>query len=174
THALPGRARARRAGVDASRRQVLLLDVDLVRSGDAGSVAEPLDRTTAQDVRGEDLVQIGFLDPRVPEVVRIDDDHGAVATLREAAGLVDANVHLLPGLLHARPQDLHVFLGVPLSRARLPARTHEHVALVLAHDFSFCSAELVVADVGGWEPAPPHHEAPTGIHPWRRARRLAA
>src|SRR5215813_5536007 len=46
THALPGRARARGAGVDGSRRQVLLLDVDLVRPRDAGSVAEPLDRTT--------------------------------------------------------------------------------------------------------------------------------
>ena len=139
-HALPGR-RGRRPGAGGRRRR--LVDVHLVGAGLARSIAQPLHRPAAEDVRGEDLVQVGRLHPGVPDVVGIDHDHRAVPALGEAAGLVDADLDLLARLLGARPQGLHVPLHVALLRAGLSARAHEDVTLVLAHGRSSLGGNAV-------------------------------
>jgi hypothetical protein len=111
----------------------VLLRADLVGPTHAGLVDKAIDRTAAQDVRGENLRKIRLLDPRIPDILWIDDDHGAMAALGEAAGLVDAHLDLLAGLSSRVPENLHVFLSIALRRAGLTARTHEHVTIVLAH-----------------------------------------
>src|SRR5438094_560214 len=96
--------------------------IDLVRARHTGIVAEPFDSLAFDDVRGQDLRQIRLLHARIPDVLRIDDDHWAVAALVEAAGLVDADLDLLTGALHAVAQDLDESLDIALRGARLPAR----------------------------------------------------
>src|SRR5204863_9648540 len=91
------------------------------------------DGLAAHDVRLEDLLEIGLLDARIPDVVGIDDDHRAVTTLREAARLVDADVRLEAGPQRLGAQELHVLLHVTAARAIVPAGTDEHVRTVLAH-----------------------------------------
>src|SRR5207247_1048945 len=110
-----------------------LLVAHLVGPSNAGAVAKPLEGPAPQDVRGQDLLEVGFLDPAVPDVVGIDHDHGAVTTLGEAAGLVDAYGALFARLTSSVPEDLHETLGVALGRAGFTARADEHVTLVLAH-----------------------------------------
>src|ERR1700730_197580 len=138
-HALPrGRASSRAGpGGPAFRGALDVLIAHLVRSRHAGSVAKPLDGPAPQDVRGQDLLEVGLLDPAIPDVVGIDHDHGAVTALREAAGLVDAYGTLLARLTSSVSEDLHETLGVALGRAGLTARADEHVTLVLAHRRSF-------------------------------------
>ena len=138
-HALPrGRPLSRvRPRSPAFRGARDLLVAHLVRPRHAGAVAKPLDGPAPQDVRGQDLLEVGFLDPAVPDVVGIDHDHGAVTTLGEAAGLVDAYGALLARLTSSVPEDLHETLGVALGRAGFTARADEHVTLVLAHRRSF-------------------------------------
>src|SRR5437867_10277145 len=89
----------------------------LVRALDSRVVDEPLDRLAAQDVRLEDFLEIGSLHARVPDVLGIDDHHRAVPALREAAGLVDAGLRLLPGFDGFASQVLDELLHVTLRRA---------------------------------------------------------
>src|SRR3984893_15371266 len=138
-HALPGGRpfSGIPPGCPAFRGARDVLIAHLVRPGHAGMVAKPLDGPAPQDVRGQDLLEIGLLDPAIPDVVGIDHDHGAVTALGEAAGLVDAYGALLARLTSSVPEDLHETLGVALGRAGLTARADEHVTLVLAHRRSF-------------------------------------
>src|SRR5215468_6735691 len=106
---------------------------DFVGAGDARVVDQALDGLTAQDVGIENLGDVGLLHPRVPHVVRIDDDHGAVAALREAAGLVDPHLRVLAGRRGSGAERLDVLLDVTLLGTRLARGAHEHVAAVLAH-----------------------------------------
>src|SRR5206468_9637113 len=106
---------------------------DLVGSGHARIVEQALDGSAAQDVRLEDLLQIGFLHTRVPHVLGIHDDHGAVAALREAPRLVDADLRLLPGRDRAGAKGFDELLHVALLRTGLPRGADEHVAAILAH-----------------------------------------
>ncbi len=106
----------------------------LLAPGHARIVDQPLDRLPAQDVRLEDLLEVGLLDARVPDVLRVHHDHGAVAALREAARLVDADLGLPARGDDARPQRLDVLLDVALRGAGIARRAHEHVPRVLAHD----------------------------------------
>src|SRR6185295_12263445 len=105
----------------------------LVGALHAGRVDEALDGLAPQDVRFDDLVQVRLLHAGVPDVLGIDDDHRAVAALREAAGLVDADLLVSAGLGDLAAQHFHHLLHVTLGRARLAAGADEHVALVLAH-----------------------------------------
>src|SRR5688572_18514089 len=105
----------------------------LVGALDPRRVDETLDRPAAEDVRLHDLLEVRLLDARVPDVLRVDDDHRPVATLREAAGLVDPDVLVAAGLGHLTPQVLHEALDVAVLRTVVAAGAHEHVGLVLAH-----------------------------------------
>src|SRR5262249_31020467 len=116
----------------------------------AGLVAEPLDRPAADDVRRHDLLQIGLLHAGIPDVLGIDDDHRTVPALGKAAGLVDPHVDVLAGRAHAVLNGLPVPLHVVLRRAGVPARTYEHVMIVLAHWGSFRSAELIAMGAPTW------------------------
>src|SRR5882672_6945491 len=75
-------------------RRILVGVLLLVGALDAGGVDQALDRLAPEDVRLDDLVQVRLLHAGVPHVLRIDDDHRSVAALREAAGLVDADLLL--------------------------------------------------------------------------------
>src|SRR5262245_27148722 len=114
----------------------------LVGALDAGGVDEALDRLAAEDVGLHDLRQVRRLHAGVPDVVRIDDDHGTVTALREAAGLVDADVLLAPRLDHLAAQILHELLDVATRRAVLAAGAYEDVGLVLAHQAPAPAAAL--------------------------------
>src|SRR5258705_2302718 len=105
----------------------------LVGALDARLVAQALDRLAAEDVRLHDLLQVALLHAAVPDVLWVDDDHGAVAALREAAGLVDAHVLVAAGLEHLGAQVLHEPLDVAALGAVVAGGADEHVALVLAH-----------------------------------------
>src|SRR6266851_499783 len=105
----------------------------LVGPGHARIVEQALDGPAAQDVRFDDLLQIGFLHARVPDVLGIHDDHGAVAALREAPRLVDADLRLLPRRDRARAEGLDELLHVALLRTSLPRGADEYVAAILAH-----------------------------------------
>src|SRR2546426_9454567 len=109
------------------------LRLDLIGSLHARLIAQPLDRPAADDVRRHDLLEIRLLHAGVPDVFGIDHDHRAVSALVEAAGLVDPHVGLLARRPRAVPKHLHVPLHVGLRRAGIPAGTHEHVTIVLAH-----------------------------------------
>src|SRR6185295_15565989 len=108
-------------------RVLLGTDVGLVRTRDPRLVAQPLDRATVQNVRLENLRQVAGLHAGIPHVLRVDDHHGAVAALREAAGLVDAHLRVGLGAPYTVAEGLHESLHVALGRAGLTARTHEHV-----------------------------------------------
>src|SRR4029453_11501705 len=105
----------------------------LVGALDARLVAEPLDRFAAQDVGLHDLLEIALLHAAVPHVFRVDHDHRPVAALREAAGLVDADLLLAAGLDDLAAQVLHEPLDVAVLGAVVAGGAHEHVAVVLAH-----------------------------------------
>src|SRR5438552_1840432 len=105
----------------------------LVRSLDAWVVHQALDGLAADDVRLEDLLEIRFLHARVPHIVGIDDDHRAVATLREAPGLVDPDVRLETGPQRLGAQEFDVLLHVAPGRAVVTTGAHEDVRTVLAH-----------------------------------------
>src|SRR5262245_7314719 len=64
-------------------RLLLLFLFDLVGALHTRIVDQALDRHPAQDVRLEDLGQVALLDAVVPDVLRIDDDHGPVTALRK-------------------------------------------------------------------------------------------
>jgi hypothetical protein len=56
--------------------------------------AQPLDRSPAYDVRLNDLCDVRFADPAIPDGVGIDHHVRPVLTLVEASGLVRANAPL--------------------------------------------------------------------------------
>src|SRR6266436_5068011 len=114
----------------------LLFLFDLVGALDPRVVDQALDRHPVEDVRLEDLGEIALLDPRVPEVLRVDHDHGAVPTLGEAARLVHPDLDVAPRGDHPGPERLHVLLHVTLERAAVARRAHEDVSLVLSHQKS--------------------------------------
>src|SRR5262249_1168704 len=117
----------------AHRAPGLLRAGDLVRARDTRLVHEPLDRHATNDVGFQDLLEIGLLDAAVPDVFRVDHHHGAMPALREAPRLVDANLYLPARCQDAGPERLDVLLDITLGGAALPARAHEHVALILTH-----------------------------------------
>src|SRR5712691_1389933 len=123
-----------RVGTRDLLRRIRLVSVRrLVRALHARLVAQPLDRLAVDDVALEDLLEVRRLHARVPDVVGIDHEHRAVAALREAAGLVDADLVLESRLERLAAQVLHELLDVALARARLSAGANEHVCAVLAH-----------------------------------------
>src|SRR5262249_48521606 len=105
----------------------------LVRALHTGLVAQPLDGLASDDVGLEDLLEVGGLHARIPDVVGIDDHHRAVTALRKAAGLVDADVLFEPGFESLAAELFDELLDVTLGRARLATGTDEHVCAVLAH-----------------------------------------
>src|SRR5262245_15833746 len=115
---------------------MLLCVFRLVRALDAGGVDEPRDRRAAQDVRLHDLRKVFLLHAGVPDVLRIEHHHRAVAALGEAARFVDADVSLAPGLRDLGAELLHEAFDVPLRRAVVAARAHEDVRFVLAHQLA--------------------------------------
>src|SRR5262245_47198408 len=136
-HAFPDRSAGGGGWLSSMRGQrIPWLDVDLVRPSHAGIVAKPFDGQAADDVRGEDVVQIGLPHAGIPDVLGVDDNHRAMPALREASRLVDADV-APAGLLGAGAEDLHVSFDVPLRRASLSTRADEDVTIVLAHRRSF-------------------------------------
>ena len=58
-----------------------------------------LDGTAVQQMFGDDLIDILELDKAVPDSLGIDDDHGAMLALVEAAGLVGPDHVLEAGTL---------------------------------------------------------------------------
>src|SRR4029453_5990878 len=108
---------SRSVGASDFASRILVGVLLLVGALDPRLVAEPLDRFAAQDVRLHDLLEIAGLHAAVPHVLRIDDDHRPVAALREAAGLVDADLLLAAGLHHLSPQVFHEPLARPPLRA---------------------------------------------------------
>lgn len=65
---------------------------------DAGvGKAKALDRTTVEEVLLNDLFGVAGFGETIPDRVGIDDEDGAVLTLIEAAGLVDADAMLEAG-----------------------------------------------------------------------------
>src|SRR5919198_4590863 len=104
---------SRSVGTSDLLRRIRLVEAWLlVGSLHAGVVDEPLHRPAPDDVGLEDLLEIRLLDTAVPDVVRVDDNHGAVAALGEAAGLVHAQVGFEAGLGGLGPQLLHELLDV--------------------------------------------------------------
>src|SRR5262249_20549853 len=106
---------------------------NLVGPGHSGIVDQPLDGLSTQDVRLEDFLEVGFLNARVPDVVRVHDHHGAVTALREAAGLVDAHLGLLARSRGRGPERLDELLDVALLGAGFPGGADEDVAAILPH-----------------------------------------
>src|SRR5713226_10389349 len=100
---------------------------DLVGSGHSRIVDQPLHRDAAQNMRLEDLLEVGLLHPRVPDVLGIDDHHRPVATLREAARLVDADLGLLAGRGRPGSQYLHELFDVSLGRTGVARRADKDV-----------------------------------------------
>src|SRR6266404_1165194 len=123
-------------GHERLRQPHLLRVFRLVGALHARRIDEALDGLAAEDVRLHDLGQVLLLHAGVPDVLRVDDDHRPVAALREAAGLVDANVTLAAGLDDLAAQVLDEALDVGLRRAVVAAGAHEHVNVVLAHQSS--------------------------------------
>src|SRR5215510_6227093 len=103
---------SRSVGTSDLASRILVGVLLLVGALHAGRVDQALDRLAAQDVRSHDLVQVGLLYARVPDVLGIDDDHRTVAALGEAAGLVDADLLLATRLRHLAAQVLHEALDV--------------------------------------------------------------
>jgi hypothetical protein len=69
---------------------------------EAGSrQAKPLHGAAMEKVLFDNLVHIFQLDEAVPDRFGIDDDHGAMLALVEAAGLVGANQMLEAGVLYS-------------------------------------------------------------------------
>src|SRR5215510_3460002 len=127
---------SRRVGTSDFDSRMLLCVFRLVRALDAGGVDEPRDRRAAQDVRLHDLRKVFLLHAGVPDVLRIEHHHRAVAALGEAARFVDADVSLAPGLRNLGAELLHEAFDVPLRRAVVAARAHEDVRFVLAHQLA--------------------------------------
>src|SRR5206468_10774187 len=69
-----------------------------------------------------------------------EDHHRAVTALREAAGLVDPDVGLEPGLHRLVAEKFHVLLDVALGGARVAGRAHEDVSLLLSHHWASTAA----------------------------------
>ena len=61
--------------------------------------AKALDGLAAEDVRLDNLLDIGFGDVTVPDGVGVDHDGGAVLALIEAAGLIGPHTNSCPGPL---------------------------------------------------------------------------
>ena len=85
---------------------------ELVRPLHAGLVPEPLDGPAADDVRLEDLLQVGLLDAGVPDVVRVRHDHRPVPALREAPRLVDPDAVLHPSFDRLGAEGFHHALDI--------------------------------------------------------------
>src|SRR5687768_17097603 len=83
---------SRSVGTSDFARRILVGVFLLVGALHSRLVAQPLDRLAAQDMRLDDFLQVAGLHAAVPDVFRVDDDHRPVAALREATGLVDADV----------------------------------------------------------------------------------
>src|SRR6266850_6946863 len=89
---------SRSVGTSDFASRILVRVFRLVGALDARVVTQPLDGLAAENVRLGDLGQVLFLHAVVPDVLRVHDDHRPVAALREAAGLVDADVLVAAGL----------------------------------------------------------------------------
>src|SRR5512145_3381016 len=116
---------SRSVGTSDFATRILLGGLLLVGALDAGRVDQPFDRRAPQDVGLHDLLQIGLLHAGIPDVLRIYDDHRPVAALREAAGLVDADLLVAPRLGDFAAQVLHELLHVTALGAVVAARAHE-------------------------------------------------
>ncbi len=53
--------------------------------------SQPLDWLSADDVRIDDLVHVGFSDMAVPDCIRINDNVRAVLALIQTAGLIGSH-----------------------------------------------------------------------------------
>jgi hypothetical protein len=81
-------------------RMLGLVLVDFVRTGLQRAVNEPLHGLPSDKVLIEDNVGIFDLHVTIPDVLRIDDYHGAVAALIHATGVIDSNGLFLARQLH--------------------------------------------------------------------------
>ena len=52
---------------------------------------QPFDRTPTKDVLLEDALRAFEIDARIPDVFRVDDDHGAMPALVHAPCVIDAD-----------------------------------------------------------------------------------
>jgi tRNA-binding protein len=95
-------------------------------------VAELLDHSTLTEMRFGNALRTLHRDARIPHILGIDDNHRPVPALVHAAGVVDADSLLQPGLLHATLELSVDCLGA-LTWAGLPVSAHEHMTLILPH-----------------------------------------
>src|SRR5262245_3158775 len=141
-----GKARAhssrRRTTAPPAEIPGLLVARLLVGALHSGVVDQAGDRLAVADVGLEDLLQVRLLDAAVPDVVGVHDDHRAVATLRETAGLVDADLGLAARLHGLVAQVLHELLDVALGRARIDGGADEDMCFVLPHHWASTAAIL--------------------------------
>ncbi len=76
---------------------------------------QSLDRTSRDQMRGNNFIHIGLRDMSIPDGFRIDDYGGPMFALIEAAGLVDPDAPFktcgIDGLLEARLQ-LRLAIGI--------------------------------------------------------------
>src|SRR5687767_1274266 len=92
-----------------------------------------LDRRSTTEMLAHDAGCAFDVDARIPGILGIDDDHGAVPALVHASRVVHAHEPLEPGRTDAFLERLVHILGA-LLRALLPRRAYEHVVPVLAHE----------------------------------------
>src|SRR6516162_9316956 len=95
-HLWASKSFSRRAHRDAPRNNLGLRRTMLAAGGIQAlfGQAQPLDRSPAYDVRLNDLCDVRFADPAIPDGVGIDHHVRPVLTLVEASGLVRANAPL--------------------------------------------------------------------------------
>ena len=100
---------------------------------------QPLDRPAADEVGGEDLLQVGDLHLGVPHVVGVDRDGDAAAAMLQAIGPIHDDLAAQSALLDHPRQGVEDLLGAllpagPFRVARRPrVEADEDVALGLGH-----------------------------------------
>ena len=77
-----------------------------------------------------------LIDPGVPGVLGVDDDHGAVAALVQAAGAVDANLVLEARLRDALLEPLQQPFGVTVKAAVRPIGADKNMFAELAQSIT--------------------------------------
>ena len=95
-------------------------------------MSQRVNGSPADEVLVEDAHCTIRIDTRVPDVVRVDDDHWTMSTLIHAASVIDADNSLQPPISRPRFQGLVDFLRA-LRWAGLTRSTDEHVMSILAH-----------------------------------------
>lgn len=87
--------------------------------------------TSAEDVLLEDALRAFEIDARIPDILRIDDDHWPMAALVHAPRVIDADDALQPAFRGSLLQHFVHFLGA-LRGAGFTGGTDKHVMTILA------------------------------------------